>query len=109
MSQPLGSERRLTTSRRVAPAVALFFLAPLIGEFMLGNISIDGIVGLFVLAPMYGGGALLIREAVRRTGRGWPSMILLGVAYSVIEEGLVTQLLFNPSYYGLNLMSNTYI
>lgn len=98
-----GSERRLSSRRRIAPAVALFLLSPLIGEFLLGNVAIDGIVALFILAPMYGGGALLIREASRRAGRGWPTMLALGVAYSVLEEGVVTQLLFNPSYHGLGL------
>ena len=41
---------------------------------------------LIVLAPMYGGGALLIREIVRRTGRGWPSILVLGMAYGIFEE-----------------------
>jgi hypothetical protein len=51
---------------------------------------------LVVLAPMYGGGALLIREVVRRRGLGWPSIILLALACGVLEEGLITQSLFNP-------------
>ena len=58
---------------------------------------------LIVLAPMYGGGALLIREVVRRTGRGWPSILLLGMAYAILEEAFTTQSLFNPNYLKLNL------
>lgn len=94
---------------RVAPAVGLVFLAPLIGEFLLGNISITGIGALFVLAPMYGCGALLIREIARRAGRGWATMLVLGIAYALFEEGLVTQFLFNPSYYGLDLQGAAYV
>jgi hypothetical protein len=95
--------------RRIAPAIGLFFLSPLIGEFLLGNIPIDALpIGLFA-APLYGGGTLLIREITRRTRRGWTTMILLGFAYAVIEEGLVTQSLFNPSYVGLNLLNIAYI
>lgn len=99
----------LPTWRRVAPAVGLVFLAPLIGEFLLGNISLAGIAGLFVLAPLYGGGALLIREVTRRAGRGWATMLVLGVAYALFEEGLVTQFLFNPAYHGLDLQDEAYV
>ena len=51
---------------------------------------------------MYGGGALLIREFVRHKGRGWPTILCLGAAYAVLEEGLVTQSLFNPDYLKLH-------
>jgi hypothetical protein len=84
--------------RRVAPAVALFFLAPLCGEFLIGNVPIDVLVfGLLVLAPMYGGGALLIREVARRARLGWPAILLLGLAYGLIEAGMFDQTMFNPS------------
>jgi hypothetical protein len=76
---------------------------------LLGNISIEGIWGLLLLAPLYGCGALLIREVARRTSRGWATMIVLGIAYALFEEGLVTQFLFNSSYHGLDLQSDAYI
>ena len=48
------------------PRPGLFFLAPLVGEYLLGNVPLwSMIAGVFILAPMYGGGALLIREVVR--------------------------------------------
>jgi hypothetical protein len=83
-------------------AIGLFFLSPLVGEFLLGNEPITSLPGLFLLAPMYGGGALLIREIARRTGRGWPTMVLLAAAYGLLEEGPIDQLLFNPAYLGLD-------
>lgn len=95
--------------RRIAPAIGLFFLSPLIGEFLLGNLSIDALLSGLFAVPLYGGGALLIREVARRTKRGWTTMILLGLAYAVVEEGLVTQSLFNPSFVGLNLLDIAYI
>lgn len=82
----------------ILPAVSLFFVAPLVAEFLLGNLSLKLLPALIVLAPMYGGGALLIRETARRANRGWPSILLLGAAYALIEEGFVTQSLFNPDY-----------
>ena len=64
--------------RSLGPAIALFFLAPLVAEFLLGNLPIQMLPALVMLGPMCGGGALLIRESVRRAGRGWPS-ILFGI------------------------------
>lgn len=90
--------------RRVAPALGLFFLAPFVGEFLLGNLTL-GELGLgIILAPMYGAGALLIREVTRRTGRGWPTMALLATAYALMEEGPIDQLLWNDSYAGHDLL-----
>jgi hypothetical protein len=89
--------------RRVLPAVLLFFIAPLVAEFLLGNMSITHLGLLVILAPLYGGGALLIRECVRRTGRGWPSIFLLALAYGILEEAFLTETLFNRNYLGLNL------
>jgi hypothetical protein len=110
---PAGSaapaSRFRTTLERVAPAIGLFFLAPLVAEFLLGNIAIDALAGLIVLAPLYGGGAVLIRESVRRAGRGWPSIILLALAYAIFEEGLVTQSLFDPNYVGADLLRVTFV
>jgi hypothetical protein len=92
--------RRPRSLRRVAPALGLFLLSPLVAEWLLGNQSITQLASLFVLAPMYGGGALLIREVARRTGQGWPAIVLLALAYGLLEEGLLTQMLFSPTYHG---------
>lgn len=89
--------------RRIMPAVWLFFLAPLVAEFLPGNLPITMIGVLFILAPLYGGGALVIREVVRRTGRGWATILALALAYGVLEEAFITETLFNPNYLGLNL------
>lgn len=89
--------------RRVAPAIGLFFVAPLVAEYLLGDIPIKMLGALVILAPMYGGGALLIREVARRTGRGWPTIFVLAFAYAVFEEAFTTQTLFNPNYLHLNL------
>ena len=59
--------------------------------------------------PQYGGGALLVREITRRTRRGWPTMLLLALAYALIEEGLTNQTLFNPNYAGQRLLDYGFI
>jgi hypothetical protein len=89
--------------RRVLPAIVLFFVAPLVSEFLLGDLPLTLLAALVVLAPMYGGGALLIREVVRRTGYGWPSIITVGLVFAIFEEAFTTQSLFNPNYLGLNV------
>lgn len=100
---------RMIPPRNVSAAVTLFFMAPLVAEFLLGDFPLTWLPLLIVLAPMYGGGALLIRECTRRTGRGWPTMLLLGAAYGLVEEGFVTQSLFNQNYLKMHLLSHAYI
>ncbi|WP_051764413.1 hypothetical protein [Saccharothrix syringae] len=85
----------------------LFLLAPLVGEYVLGNVPVSELPALVVLAPMYGGGAVLVREVARRTGRGWPAILVLGLAYGVLEAGLLDQSLFNPSFEGHDFQAVT--
>jgi hypothetical protein len=99
-----SSTAEITSPRRsVAAAITLFFVAPFVAEYLLGDLSLKLLPALIVLAPMYGGGALLIRELVRHRGRGWPTILCLGAAYALLEEGLVTQSLFNPDYLKLHM------
>ncbi|QBD81462.1 hypothetical protein EPA93_38030 [Ktedonosporobacter rubrisoli] len=102
---PPSDRRRWPIWRAITPAAGLFLLAPLIAEYLFGNISIADPFSLPFLAPMYGGGALLIREITRRTKRGWPTIILLGAAYAVVEEGLIDQALFSSNYFGQDFQS----
>lgn len=89
--------------QRWGPFLTLLLMAPFIAEILLGDISLSSLAIVLVFIPMYGCGALLIRELVRRTGRGWPSIALLALAFGVLEEGLVTFSLFDPHYAGLDL------
>jgi hypothetical protein len=108
-SAPAVGTARLGFFVRIAPAVGLFVLSPFVAEFLLGNISVSDLAAVLFVAPMYGGGALLVREVTRRSGRGWPTMLVLALVYAIVEEGLVTQTLFNPSYFDLDLLSATRI
>ncbi|BCJ34254.1 hypothetical protein Athai_17570 [Actinocatenispora thailandica] len=92
---------RERTERRWPLLVGLFLLAPYLGEFLLGNQPITALPWLLALAPMYGGGALLVREVGRRLGGGWPVLVLLAAGYALLEEGPIDQMLFNPGYLGL--------
>jgi len=90
----------VTPKRNIIAIVTLFFVAPLVAEYLLGDLPLNLLSALIVLAPAYGGAAILIRETARRAGRGWPAMLVLGAAYTLIGEGLLSQSLFNPDYMG---------
>src|SRR5665213_2009011 len=95
--------------RRIAPALALLILAPLVAEFLVGDFSVRQLGFVIAFIPQYGGGAILVREIARRARRGWPTIMLLALAYALIQEGFTTQTLFNPGYAGQRLLDYGYI
>ena len=97
MTAPVTSPVR-TTNRWAA--TTLIVLTPLLAELALGSTPIEYGWLVVLWLPLYGGGALLIRELVRRTGRGWPSILVLGLAYELVEDGIGLQALTSPTLYG---------
>ncbi|MFI6603437.1 hypothetical protein ACIBHX_45000 [Nonomuraea sp. NPDC050536] len=82
-------------------AFTLVVMAPVCAELTFGAMPLRWAWLMFpLLVPMYGAGVLLIREAVRRAGGGWPSLLLLGVAYELAEDGIALQALSSPHLYG---------
>src|ERR1043165_7672480 len=90
--------------RRYLPVFTLFILSPWVAEVLFGATPLSRIGALLVVAPLYGGGAILIRELARRRGTGWTPIFLLGAAYGIIEEGLAIQSLFNPNLFNAGLL-----
>lgn len=84
---------------RVAPVVALFLMAPLLGEVVGAALRLSYFVEplrVVSILCFYGAGVVLVREIAQRLRcNGW-GMVLLGVAYALIEEGLALQTIFNP-------------
>jgi hypothetical protein len=95
--------------KRIAAVITLALLSPLIAEYLSGSLSLAEFGALPVMLAMYGGGAVVIRETVRRSGRGWLSILLLGLAYALVEEGIADQSLFNPNFQGLRLLDPGFI
>lgn len=87
----------------------LFFLAPIVAEFLLGNLPVTMLIALTALAPMYGGAAVLIREIARRRALGWPGIVLLGLAFALAQEAFVTRSLFDPDYAGARPLDYGYL
>src|SRR5262245_38729072 len=73
---------------RLLPAFVLVGMAFLVAELLPGSAPITQPLLWPFLLLIYGPGALLIRESVRRLDRGWASILLLGAAYGIVEEGL---------------------
>jgi hypothetical protein len=55
-------------------------------------------LAVLMVVVLYGGGALLVREAVVRSGRGWVALLVLGAAYGIVEEGLLCKSFFDPHW-----------
>jgi hypothetical protein len=83
--------------KRFAPMIFILLLPPAMGELLIGSSPPREYFqpfGFIVMTVLYGGGALLIREARVRWNLGW-GVIFLAVAYGIIEEGLMVQSFFN--------------
>lgn len=86
------------------PVVCLLLLTPGIPEYLSGSSPISAILldppqfvfQLVANLGLYGPGVLLIREAMVRWNKGWGTVLLLGAAYGILEEGVALSTLFNP-------------
>jgi len=99
----------LALRRRLSPALVLFFLSPVVGELLSGSsppAEFFNPVGLLVMLFLYGGGAVLIREWLQRWGKGWWSLLLLGAAYGIVEEGLMVKSFFDPNWMDLGILGS---
>ena len=90
------------------PILLLFFLAPLAGEGLSGSTLPLAFLNpgvIFLLGSLYGSGALLVRDYARRWNKGWRSILILGAAYGIIEEGIMVRSFFNPSWKDLGILA----
>ncbi len=85
------------------PLLLLLVLTPGIPEYLSGSSALNGIIlnpvwfvlGMAANLGLYGPGVLLIREAKIRWKKGWATVLLLGAAYGILEEGVALSTLFN--------------
>jgi hypothetical protein len=84
------------------PIFCLALLSPGIPEYLssssaLSTILVNPLFFALQLAAnlgLYLPGVLLIREAMVRWRKGWGSVLLLGAAYGILEEGIALETLF---------------
>lgn len=89
--------------------MVLFFLSPTVGELLSGSSPPSEFFtpfGFTVMALLYGGGALTARELKVRWGKGIGSLLLLGAAYGVLEEGLMVASFQNPRWPDLGVLGS---
>jgi hypothetical protein len=87
------------------PVLALLLLAPSIPELLTGSTPVSELiynppgfaVGFLLDIALYGTGALLIREYAAAFHKGWASILLLGGAYGIAEEGIEVHTFFQTS------------
>jgi hypothetical protein len=96
--------RSLLAWLRAHPIVCLLLLTPGIPEYLSGSTSLEPLllnpVVFFLFLPLnlalYGPGVLLVREAMIRWHKGWATVVALGAAYAIAEEGLAVDTFFYP-------------
>lgn len=84
-----------------APAIFLFFLAPTLGELVSSSsppLEFFNFFGVTVQPLLYGLGAIIVRELTFRWNKGWPTILILGAAYGIVEEGLACKSFFNAHW-----------
>jgi hypothetical protein len=103
----------MTIARAMAipgsPALVLFLLSPVLGELVSAFLSplefLHPLRLAITLAP-YGCGAIAARELVLRWRKGFASLVVLGLAFGLLFEGIVTRVLFNPNWGGLGPLAS---
>lgn len=81
------------------PALALFLLLPMIGKLLSGSsppLEFLNPFAFLFMAGLYGSGAVIIRDLAFRWEKGWTSVLVMGVAHGIIEEGLEVKSFFDP-------------
>jgi len=84
----------------------LSILSPVFGELVSGSSPplefFNPLVFVF-LWGLYGCGVLLMRELWVRWGKGYMRLMVLGVVYGIIEEGLAIKSFFDPNWMDLGV------
>ena len=99
----------MDTQSKLLHILFLLLVPLLFGELVIANTSILSLadpITLFGGIAFYGCGALLIRELRARWNLGW-SILFLGAAYGIIEEGIGLKSFFNVGNGGA-LLLDTY-
>ena len=71
------------------PIVTLIFISPILAELLMGIVHLSNLWLLVPEMSVYGTAALLVREVTRRKRRSWDTMLLLGIAFAIVDLAAV--------------------
>ena len=89
------------------------FVSITIAEFLTGSTPLTNVIvkpttfflfSIPSLLGLYGCGVILIREAAITWGKGWPSILVMGLAYGIMEEGVAVHTFFQPQGYTVGIL-----
>jgi hypothetical protein len=87
--------------------ITLLLLSPVAAELLSGSAppaEFLTLVGLLILIPWYGFGAILCRELSIRWQSGLAGLFLLGAAFGIFEEGILIKTFFDPHAVDLGIL-----
>lgn len=102
VQHPPTKKHRLTEKGRALWTLALF--SPIFAELFSGSsppFEFFFPLSFAFLLGLYGAGVLVVRELAVIWNKGWVSVILLGAAYGILEEGVAVKSFFDPKWMDL--------
>lgn len=97
--------RSLRGSRAAVAAASSFGIAELLTGSTRPVTLLASPVLVVLLAGLYGCGVVTAWNLTQRWRGGWATLVLLGGAYGVLEEGLVARSFFDPHWADLGAMA----
>jgi len=89
------------------PIIILALISPIIAELLSGSappLEFFNPFGFMLLVGLYGSSVIIVRELCIKWKKGWGSILLLGAAYGIIEEGLAVKSFFDPNWMDLGVL-----
>jgi hypothetical protein len=104
--QPAGQKAPWWTPKRKA-IVFLMFMSAAIAELVSGSSPPLEFFNPFMFTLLflfYGCGAVLVRETAIRWNKGFATILLLGAAFGILEEGLAVKSWLDPNWMDLGTL-----
>jgi len=82
----------------------LALMSPAIAEMLSGSsppLEFFNPIGFLLLLGLYGGGVLIVRELSVIWNIGWAGIVVMGIAYGILEEGVAVKSFFDPGWMDL--------
>ena len=103
--QPAPRKKKLKGLSEKGKALwILALLSPVLAELGTGSsppLEFFNPISFALLLGLYGAGVLVVREITVIWNKGWASVIVMGAAYGILEEGVAVKSFFDPGWMDL--------